>query len=201
MLAVERLLKSSPAESPAINWFKPSRVQAISCPPIGPAWFRTAHSRPRPANRVGGGIGSGTCSSRGSADLRLQRGRDHVGQEVSREHTRRAFPRSAVASRWPQLGSGFRACVRRPGDPRGHDHQGRAIPPFSGLDAGGGPVALVFHTQDVELHVFVPKRFLEGVPLHVDSNGASQFGEKGLERVLIPSGGREDSHFVPSAVG
>lgn len=33
-------------------------------------------------------------------------------------------------------------------------------------------VVLVFHNQDVELHAFVPKRFLEGVPVHVDGNGA-----------------------------
>lgn len=65
----------------------------------------------------------------------------------------------------------------------------------------GRPVALVFHNQDVELHAFVPTRFLEGVPLHVDGNGAPQFGEKGLERVLIPSGGREEIHFVPTVVG
>ncbi len=34
------------------------------------------------------------------------------------------------------------------------------------------PVMLVFHNQDVELHAFVPMRFLEGVPVHVDGNGA-----------------------------
>jgi plastocyanin len=65
----------------------------------------------------------------------------------------------------------------------------------------GRPVMLVFHNQDVELHAFVPTRFLEGVPLHVEGNGAPQFGEKGLERVLIPSGGREEIHFVPTVVG
>ena len=63
------------------------------------------------------------------------------------------------------------------------------------------PVALVFHNEDGELHAFVPTRFLEGVPLHVEGNGAPQFGERGLERVLIPSGGREEIHFVPTAVG
>ncbi len=62
-------------------------------------------------------------------------------------------------------------------------------------------VVLIFHNQDVELHAFVPTRLLEGVPLHVDGNGATQFGEKGLERVLIPSGGREEIQFVPTAVG
>jgi len=65
----------------------------------------------------------------------------------------------------------------------------------------GRPVMLVFHNQDVELHAFVPKRFLEGVPVHVDGNGAPQFGDQGLERVLIPSGGREEIRFLPTTVG
>lgn len=65
----------------------------------------------------------------------------------------------------------------------------------------GQPVVLVFHNQDVELHAFVPKRFLENLPVHVDGNGAPQFGETGLERVLIPSGGREEIHFMPTAIG
>jgi plastocyanin len=65
----------------------------------------------------------------------------------------------------------------------------------------GQPVMLVFTNQDVELHAFVPKRFLEHLPVHVDGNGAPQFGDTGLERVLIPSGGREEIHFVPAATG
>ena len=65
----------------------------------------------------------------------------------------------------------------------------------------GRPVMLVFHNQDVELHAFVPKQLLEGVPVHVDGNGAPQFGEQGLERVLIPSGGKEHIRFLPTTVG
>lgn len=65
----------------------------------------------------------------------------------------------------------------------------------------GRSVILVFHNQDVELHAFVPQQFLEHVPVHIDGNGAPQFGEKGFERVLIPSGGSEEIHFVPTAVG
>lgn len=42
---------------------------------------------------------------------------------------------------------------------------------------------------------------LEHVPVHINGNGAPQFGEKGFERVPIPSGGREKIHFVPTAVG
>jgi plastocyanin len=65
----------------------------------------------------------------------------------------------------------------------------------------GQPVVLVFHNEDVELHAFVPQQFLEHVPVHLDGNGAPQFGEKGFERVLLPSGGREEIHFVPATVG
>lgn len=65
----------------------------------------------------------------------------------------------------------------------------------------GRQVVLVFNNQDVELHAFVPKSFLEHVALHVDGNGAPEFGEKGLVRVLIPSGGREEIHFVLKTVG
>ena len=62
-------------------------------------------------------------------------------------------------------------------------------------------ILLIFHNQDVELHAFVPKRFLEGVPVHVDGNGAPQFGAQGLERVLIPSGGTEEIRFLPTTAG
>jgi plastocyanin len=65
----------------------------------------------------------------------------------------------------------------------------------------GQHVALVFHNEDVELHAFVPMRFLENLPVHVDGIGAPQFGETGLERVLIPSGGREEIRFLPTTVG
>ncbi len=65
----------------------------------------------------------------------------------------------------------------------------------------GRPVVLVFHNEDVELHAFVPQQLLAHVPVHIDGNGAPQFGDKGLVRVLIPSGGREEIHFVPATVG
>lgn len=67
--------------------------------------------------------------------------------------------------------------------------------------SAGQEVTLVFENQDVELHAFVPQAFLENVPLHVDGNSAPQFGETGLVRVLIPSGGRAEIRFVPRAKG
>lgn len=65
----------------------------------------------------------------------------------------------------------------------------------------GREVVLAFKNRDAELHAFVPIQFLEHVPLHVDGNGAPQFGDKGLVRVLIPSGGRAEIRLVPKAVG
>jgi plastocyanin len=65
----------------------------------------------------------------------------------------------------------------------------------------GQHVVLVFHNQDAELHAFVPRTFLEHVPLHVEGNGAPQFGDSGLARVLIPSGGRAELRFVPRMKG
>lgn len=67
--------------------------------------------------------------------------------------------------------------------------------------AVGEPVALVFTNNDVELHAFVPKHFLEGVPLHVEGNGAPQYDDRGFVRVLIPSGGQEVLRFVPQSAG
>jgi plastocyanin len=65
----------------------------------------------------------------------------------------------------------------------------------------GETVLMTFINRDAELHAFVPMQFLESIPLHVDGNGAPQFSEKGLVRVLIPSGGRAEIQFVPELTG
>lgn len=62
-------------------------------------------------------------------------------------------------------------------------------------------VLLVFENQDVELHAFVPSTFLDDIPLHIDGNGAAQFGEHGLVRILIPSGGRTELRFTLPRAG
>lgn len=62
-------------------------------------------------------------------------------------------------------------------------------------------VLLVFENQDVELHAFVPSTFLDDIPLHIDGNGAAQFGEHGLIRVLIPSGGLAELRFTLQRAG
>lgn len=62
-------------------------------------------------------------------------------------------------------------------------------------------VLLIFENQDVELHAFVPSTFLDDIPVHVDGNGAVQFGDHGLVRILIPSGGRADIRFTLPRAG
>jgi uncharacterized cupredoxin-like copper-binding protein len=77
----------------------------------------------------------------------------------------------------------------------------RQFEPSPVVLSAGREVVLVVQNRDAELHAFVPIRFLEHVPLHVDGNGAPQFGDKGLMRVLLPSGGRAEIRFVPRAEG
>ncbi len=73
-------------------------------------------------------------------------------------------------------------------------------PPVVKLSVGRD-VRLVFRNQDTELHAFVPIIFLDYLPLHVEGNGAPQFDQTGLRRVLIPSGGRAEIWFAPSSAG
>lgn len=77
----------------------------------------------------------------------------------------------------------------------------RQFEPSPVILPAGREVVLVFKNRDAELHAFVPIQFLEHVPLHVDGNGAPQFGDKWLVRVLIPTGGRAEIRFVPRAGG
>lgn len=65
----------------------------------------------------------------------------------------------------------------------------------------GREIVLVLHNHDAELHAFVPIRFLERVSLHFNGNGAPQFDEKGLIRVLIPSDGEAEIRFTTPAAG
>jgi plastocyanin len=62
-------------------------------------------------------------------------------------------------------------------------------------------VRLIIENEDVELHAFAPSGFLEDIPLQTDGNGAAQFGEHGLIRILIPSGGRAELRFTLSRAG
>jgi hypothetical protein len=63
------------------------------------------------------------------------------------------------------------------------------------------PVALVIENEDVELHAFVPLLLFQGVNVQVTGNGAPEFNETGLARVLIPSKGHAQLRFTPPAAG
>lgn len=69
-------------------------------------------------------------------------------------------------------------------------------PPLVTLQVGH-PATLVLENLDTELHSFVPKDLLRGVNLNVGGNGAPEFGEEGLKRVIIPPEGRTEIRFTP----
>jgi uncharacterized cupredoxin-like copper-binding protein len=65
----------------------------------------------------------------------------------------------------------------------------------------GRPVALVIGNEDVELHAFVPLLLFQGINVQVTGNGAPEFNESGLARVLIPPKGHAQIRFTPPAAG
>lgn len=74
--------------------------------------------------------------------------------------------------------------------------RGRAfIPPTVRIHAGRR-TKLVFQNQDAELHAFVPGNLFNGVNLNIGGNGAPEFGDFGLRKVIIPGDGRAELRFV-----
>jgi uncharacterized cupredoxin-like copper-binding protein len=65
----------------------------------------------------------------------------------------------------------------------------------------GRPVALVIENEDVELHAFVPLLLFQGLNVQVTGNGAPEFNETGLARILIPPKGHAQIRFTPPAAG
>ena len=63
------------------------------------------------------------------------------------------------------------------------------------------PVTLIIKNEDSELHAFVPLLFLQGANVQVTGNGAPEFNETGLARVLIPPHGRAELRFIPKLAG
>jgi hypothetical protein len=59
----------------------------------------------------------------------------------------------------------------------------------------------VIRNEDEELHAFVPLLLLQGSHAQVTGNGAPEFNETGLARVLIPPHGRTDITFTPRTSG
>lgn len=79
--------------------------------------------------------------------------------------------------------------------------RGREFLPSTVVIPVNHAVPLSFANHDAELHAFAPLTLLDDVPLHIDGNGAAQFGEHGLVRILIPSGGRAELRFTPQHAG
>ena len=77
----------------------------------------------------------------------------------------------------------------------------RAFQPREVTLRAGQEAVLVFDNQDVEIHAFVPEKLLDRVRVQVDGNGAPQFGERGLKRLLIGGGGQAEIRFVPRTPG
>ena len=65
----------------------------------------------------------------------------------------------------------------------------------------GRPVALVIENEDAELHAFVPLLLFQGINVQVTGNGAPEFNEAGLARILIPPKGHANIRFTPRAAG
>jgi len=65
----------------------------------------------------------------------------------------------------------------------------------------GRPVALVIENEDAELHAFVPLLLFQGINVQVTGNGAPEFNEAGLARVLIPPKCHAQIKFTPRAAG
>ena len=73
-------------------------------------------------------------------------------------------------------------------------------PPVIRLRAGQ-PVRLEFHNHDSELHAVVPQQWLDGVNVAISGNGAPEFGDTGLHRVIIPAGGHAELQFTLRRAG
>jgi len=77
----------------------------------------------------------------------------------------------------------------------------RQFEPATVLLHSGRKTKLVFHNLDAELHAFVPVKLFMGVNLNISGNGAPEFSDEGLKRVIIPPDGRAEIRFIPSQAG
>jgi plastocyanin len=74
--------------------------------------------------------------------------------------------------------------------------RGRAFLPDIVRIQAGRRTRLIFQNEDAELHAFVPGTLFNGVNLNISGNGAPEFSDLGLRRVIIPGGGRAELRFV-----
>jgi uncharacterized cupredoxin-like copper-binding protein len=79
--------------------------------------------------------------------------------------------------------------------------RGRQFEPAQLLLQAGRTTMLVLQNEDAELHAFVPGDLFVGVNLNIGGNGAPEFNDRGLKRVIIPSEGWAEIRFVPTRTG
>lgn len=65
----------------------------------------------------------------------------------------------------------------------------------------GQKTRLVLKNLDTELHAFLPVGLMTGMHLNISGNGAPQFSEDGLVRVLLPTSGQTEIVFIPARPG
>lgn len=65
----------------------------------------------------------------------------------------------------------------------------------------GQKTRIILRNKDAELHAFVPVGLFLGTTHNVSGNGAPQFGNEGLLRVLLPSTGQTEISFTPENTG
>ncbi|GJL50539.1 MAG: hypothetical protein NPIRA01_17660 [Nitrospirales bacterium] len=65
----------------------------------------------------------------------------------------------------------------------------------------GKKIRLILRNKDAELHAFVPVGLFLETTHQVSGNGAPQFGNEGLLRVLLPPIGQTEISFTPENAG
>lgn len=81
------------------------------------------------------------------------------------------------------------------------DLKARQFDPPHIILTAGEPTTLALHNLDAELHAFVPVGLLTNVHLSVTGDGAPEFSDHGLARLILPSEGKAAIHFVPRKPG
>jgi plastocyanin len=74
-------------------------------------------------------------------------------------------------------------------------HGRKFLPPTARVHAGR-KTKLVFKNEDAELHAFVPGTLFNGISLSVEGNGAPEFGEEGVRKVIVPGDGVAELRFT-----
>jgi uncharacterized cupredoxin-like copper-binding protein len=77
----------------------------------------------------------------------------------------------------------------------------RQFQPAESLLHAGQKTKLVFKNEDSELHTFAPSGLFSGESFNISGNGAPEFYDEGLKRVIIPPDGVVEIRFTPTKPG